>query len=309
MATLAQVCLDLFGFSVMADVINAGRDLHTWFAAEHLLGISYEEGAQRLKRGDAEMKSMRQRAKVPNFGFPGGLGPRSLMTYAKGYGVTFTLEEAKVLKRKWLEAFPEMKMYFNMMHSASESSAGGTFVVKQVRSDRVRGGCTYTSGCNTWFQGLAADGAKAALWCLTKECYLDASSPLYGVRPWVFIHDEFILEGPEETAHLWAPRARTIMEETMREWTPDVVSRAEEAVCYWWYKGAEPIHDSTGHLLPWVPPQDLPAALQTEAESLPKGVRALWASYAHAALKLGCSETEAVDVANEELTLKENPLS
>ena len=47
----------------------------------------------------------------------------------------------------------------------------------QFLSGRVRGGCRFTQMCNTLFQGLAADGAKKALWDITRECYLDTASP------------------------------------------------------------------------------------------------------------------------------------
>lgn len=51
---------------------------------------------------------------------------------------------------------------------------------------RLRGGCTYTQARNAPFQGLAADGAKLALWELTKR----------GFRVVAFIHDEVVIELP-----------------------------------------------------------------------------------------------------------------
>ncbi len=52
---------------------------------------------------------------------------------------------------------------------------------------RIRGGVSFTQARNTPFQGLAADGAKLALWRLTRE----------GFRVVAFIHDEVLIELPE----------------------------------------------------------------------------------------------------------------
>ena len=57
--------------------------------------------------------TLRQRAKVLNFGIPGGLGPRSLVAYARStYGVTLTLEEAGEFRRRLIEeVYPELGLY------------------------------------------------------------------------------------------------------------------------------------------------------------------------------------------------------
>ena len=53
--------------------------------------------------------------------------------------------------------------------------------------NRLRGLCRYTVAANTYFQGLASDASKAALWAVTYECYNVPSSPLYGCRPVIFL--------------------------------------------------------------------------------------------------------------------------
>lgn len=250
---LAQVCLWFFGHSRMAEVINAGQDIHLWFAA-NIIGISYEEALARLKGKDeaaeAHVKFMRQLAKVGDFGIPGGMGARALAEYATGYGVTMSLDEAADLIKKFKAAFPEMAEYFKMVGKAVEN---GNIDVTQFVSKRIRGGCGYTVTCNTYFQGLAADIAKCAMWRLTKACYLNTESPLYGCRVWNFVHDEFLLEGPEGTAHLWAPEVSRIMVQAAKEYTPDVAHAAPPAIMRRWYKGAEPVYDDQGRLVPWEP--------------------------------------------------------
>ena len=63
--------------------------------------------------GREEFDTLRQRAKVLNFGIPGGLGPRSLVAYAKSpYGVILTLEEAGEFRRRLIEeVYPELGLY------------------------------------------------------------------------------------------------------------------------------------------------------------------------------------------------------
>lgn len=267
MTTLAQVCLHFFGHSAMGDAINEGKDLHTLFAG-HMLAKegnrkTYEEWCGILKDPPhpeySLIKDRRQRAKAINFGCPGGLGVSSLVTYAQGYGVNLSFNEAEDLRKAWFDMWPEMEEYFGMIREASNMSPTGTFSVTQLYSNRVRGGCTYTSGANTYFQGLAADGAKAALWALYKACYLGVlpdymwgeECHLQGVRMWAFIHDEVLFEGSENAAGFWAPQASRIMVEEMRKYTPDIMQAAPPALMRRWLKSAEPAYDESGNLIPW----------------------------------------------------------
>jgi len=250
LCTLAQVNLRLFNFSKMAEALREGLDLHLAFAAQ-LLNISYEEAVARRAQGDKAIKKARQDAKAGNFGFPGGLGIAAFVDYAASMGIPITFNRAQDLKDQWMETWPEMKNYFEMIAHASDTSETGRFTVKHMGSDRLRGGCSYTSGANTFFQGLASDGCKSAMWFLTKAMYSDETSPLYGVRCWAFIHDEFIFEGPEETAHLWAPAASVIMVNEMQKYTPDIPIKAEPALMRRWLKDAEAVYDVTGKLVVW----------------------------------------------------------
>lgn len=269
MTTLGQVCLHYFGYSRIAEAINAGQDLHTLFAAYMLQkeghGWADYETCNAIRKDPEHehyklVKERRQNAKVANFGFPGGLGVATLVDYAKGMGVNLTFNQADELKKMWMEMWPEMVDYFNMISEAANMSIDGRFTVTQLYSGRVRGGCSFTSGANTYFQGLAADGAKAAMWALYKACYLGElpeymageECHLTGVRMWAFIHDEFLFEGSEDRAHLWAPQASRIMVEEMKKYTPDVKQAAPPALMRRWLKNAEPAYEG-GKLVPWAP--------------------------------------------------------
>jgi len=77
--TLAQCCVTLFGQSKLAEVLNAGLDPHTAFAAD-ILGISYEEAVARKKTSDESLENARQTAKVANFRISGRLGRRKALS-------------------------------------------------------------------------------------------------------------------------------------------------------------------------------------------------------------------------------------
>lgn len=268
---LAQACLVLVGRSALADALRGGLDPHLYFAAL-MLGIPYDEAKKRKR--DPEVKSKRQLAKVANFGFPGGLGVASFVEYAHGYDErlkkTVDLRVAGELHEAWLRAWPEMRDYFTKISSALGPHEGE---VVQLYSNRIRGGVEFTQACNTFFQGLTADGTKDAMWQLILECYRGMwtegplneweemqqargmPSPLLGSRPVIFLHDEFILEVPEDPhrAHAAAHRLAHVMRRAMQRWIPDIPIKADPALLRRWYKGAEGVTMDGGLLVPCMP--------------------------------------------------------
>lgn len=271
MSTLAQVCLWALGHSKLADALNADMDPHSLFAA-NMIGVEYARFLADKKKEPFAGK--RQGAKAANFGFPGMMGGVAFVVAQKKAGEkvcewthrdgacgtetreyelkkgTFRccvrcVEEADKLRRYYLSQWPEMPAYFQWVQAQGE-------VVEQFVSKRVRGGCSGPAAANTRFQGLAADGAKAAVIALTKEMYLDRDSPLYGSRLMMFAHDETLLEIPEEHLHEAAYRQAEVMVEVMRRFVPDVKVKAEPAAMREWTKKADKVLDSNGRLIPWV---------------------------------------------------------
>ncbi len=243
---LAQVCLymkDELGIEVseMAEALRRGEDLHLSLAAE-MLGISLEEAAKRMKEGDAEIKEYRQQSKPANFGFPGGMAAASFREYAEGYNIFLTEEQAKEIHETWFRKWPEMRPYFDWISRLTEFGTP----IEQVKSGRIRGGASFCAAANGFFQGLAADGAKDAVWAVAWECYIDEASPLFGCRPSFFIHDEIGIEIPYDTlgpkrAAAAAQRLSTVMIESMRKWIPDIPISCKPVMCRRWYKGAEQV--------------------------------------------------------------------
>ena len=250
LCSLAQVLIHKFGQSNMADAINAGKDLHIETASS-ILGKSYEETLELYKQGDKKAKDARQMSKAMNFGLPGGLGARTFVSYAKAsYGVDIELDQAQELKNRWLSSYPEMQLYFD--HISDAIGLRGEFTAKQVYTDRLRGGLGYCDGCNTYFQGLTADGARRALIEIVKHTYV-VGDELEDCRVVAFIHDEVIIECPEEKAAAAANRLSGLMVAGMRHYIKDVKIEATPHIMRRWYKDAEPNYDDAGTLIPWEP--------------------------------------------------------
>ena len=246
--TVAQVCVTLFGRSRLAEALNAGLDPHLEMAAR-IVGVSYEEALRLQKNGDERIDDARQTAKVANFGFPGGLGATRLVDFAKAiYGVELTVNEAHQLKRTWLSSWPEFEAYFAHVGRICD---GLNPAIEQLFVGRRRGGVSYTEACNSLFQGLAADAAKAAGFVVSRACYVEPASPLYGSRIVNFVHDEIIIETPEPRAADAAEELARLMVTGASVLMPDVPPRAEPVLMRRWTKKAKPIRDEAGKLVPW----------------------------------------------------------
>lgn len=252
--TWSQACTWLVGRSTMAEIINAGRDIHSDFAVELLGGsMTYEEVIAQKNVKGSQAAMMRQAAKIAIFGFPGGMGALKLvisqrkqgtiicryfgraecvmqMVYPK-YGPPVMacvecFDIAKELKRKWLQKYPEAPDYFNRIQEIIDATGEIPTLVPPEIDPRgfviMRGGVDFSSGCNHLFQSLAACGAKQALWEVTKACWLGERPELEGFTPRFFVHDEFVVSGPEEGAEAAIGAIERIMVEVMRRYCPDV---------------------------------------------------------------------------------------
>ncbi len=255
--TLAQCCYSWLGHSALGDMLKAGIDPHTAFAAV-LAGISYEEGLALLKSGTKEgehfKKVFRQIAKAFNFGSPGGLGAAKLVTLAgsKAYKVTISEYEARKYKKVWLQTFPEMTEYFARVNASLGSDKLAT--VEIPGTGFVRGGAMYCAACNTGFQGLGAACAKNAMWRVAQEQYADPTSALFGCRTVAFVHDEIICEAPEGNVHDAAFRLAKVMVDGANEFLPDCpipLKKMEATAMRYWSKGAFQLFDQYGRLQAW----------------------------------------------------------
>lgn len=249
--TWSQVCLHMFGQSRMAQMLNSGLDPHLEMAA-NILHIPYEQAKVEIAaEPTGRVYKPRQSGKVADFGFPGGLGAKRFVDYARlSYGVILTLDEAFTLKDFWLQSWPEAQLYLDRINYILKNQ-------KQViyyGSERYRGDLNYTECANGFFQALAADAAKAAGFLIARECYADPRSVLFGSRIVNFVHDEFICEVPDD--HLASERAHRLAELMVvgaTPFLPDVPPVVEPLLARKWSKKAKQVKDQSGRLVPWEP--------------------------------------------------------
>lgn len=274
LCTLAQQVYKHVGYSVLRDKINAGYDPHAFLGAQLAAGLDRWFSALVVEKGAsgntdaiatlfADLKKSKEKehkdlykkyrnfAKPTGLGFPGGLGAKTLIAYAKGtFGVTIaSVEQAKSFKEVWLKVFPEMNDYLGRRgyvveklrdeaHSTPEEDRYGYFSPLGV----YRANCTFTAAANGWaLQTPTGEGAKIATFNVTRACWDPAlNSCLYGCRPNAFVHDEMIVEIPrDQWMHERCEEIGKIMVDSMKVITPDMNIKTEPTLMEKWDKAAE----------------------------------------------------------------------
>src|SRR5216683_1983601 len=201
---VAQIMLSWFEKSALAEAFQDGRDPHMEVALQ--LG-----GPQH-----------RQLGKIANYGIFVGMGARTFVQHAKESGVELTISQAREVIEAAYKTWPELQAYLNR----AEYGAAVDGYVEHFKSGRIRGNVTSrTVWANSQFHGLAADGAKAALYEVEKA----------GLGPVAFHHDAILLDSPPDMAEDHARKLTQIMESVMQRYLPDVPVKAEAKVLgeYW----------------------------------------------------------------------------
>lgn len=257
LCSLAETVFKLFGFSTHRNQFNSGVDPHTFLGAvlaydaepEFRKDVyAFRDDDQRvyeyflsLKATDENFfKHYRKFAKPVGLGFPGGMGINTMVGLCGSYGFTVTPSHAKRLKKIWLKCYPEMRGYLDWV-----SRQGGTYTSPM---GMVRVNCIYTELANgKGLQTPAAEGMKVAMCLVSRACY-DSSlgNVLYGCKPVINMHDELVLEVPEDDL-MWA-RAEEhsrLMVEGMGKVIKNVKIRAEPELVRRWTKSAAPLERSS----------------------------------------------------------------
>jgi hypothetical protein len=272
--SVSQACLEWFNFSLLAEAINAGKDVH------HILGgvienIAYEEMIRRAD--EPAIKHIRDQAKPGNFGFWGLMGPEAFMAYAwKNYRIRFSLERATQIHEAWKRSWPEHAPYFDAASKRARSSGQVVrFVDKRTGENREmavsalrhpvtgywRGRCGATQQSNSPFQERTGVAASRALCEVQYRGFCKRSSALYGGWPIMYTHDEIVGVVPREQGHEGALELGAVMQEKFNELHPLVAIKAMDPVVADIYsKAMKPVRDASGRLVPWRPVADKKAA-------------------------------------------------
>jgi DNA polymerase I-like protein with 3'-5' exonuclease and polymerase domains len=235
--------------SSLSRAINAGMDGHIMVAAE-VLHVTYEQAlaahkagklkaarGERLTQFEADAARWRQVGKIQNYGAAGGMGAATFVAHASKQDAVISLEESHLVREAWLRAWsPDIQDYFRYFIELTGPS--GRANITQLYSGRLRGKAKFTQCANTMFQGLCADGATEAMRLIVDACFRDKSSPLFGCRPVLFAHDEFVLMC-EKTRDVQAAAAELsrLMILGMAKFINDVKIEADCAVMERWGKG------------------------------------------------------------------------
>jgi len=256
LACMARV-LNVFGKSPssLAAVVNSGKDAHLWTGVRvHPIlhrgeGLTYEdlktikdsadlagipEGAllpaqkqllqealkiakrigDPLPKIQKRVSATRKMCKVVNFGFLGAMGAAKFILYAQqGYGVPVEMDVAKALRKAFLDTYPEVREYFERVSELLRRS----LPVTQIGTGRVRRVDRYAAACNSYFQGLAADGGGQAAWLLLWQSKV-GPGPLFDAQadPLIFEHDAFLVEFLSDLAEEWQALDAEIEAATLR---------------------------------------------------------------------------------------------
>lgn len=89
----------------LMEALRSGEDVHSW-AASRMYGKEIGEVT----------KEERQHAKVGNFGWPGGMGAKTMLYNARAQGLDWDLDDAKANKEIWFGAFPDVRMFLSQLN-------------------------------------------------------------------------------------------------------------------------------------------------------------------------------------------------
>ncbi|MBL4769463.1 MAG: hypothetical protein JKY94_17455 [Rhodobacteraceae bacterium] len=277
LASVGQTTYSLFGKSQHFEKINEGRDPHAWLGtqiAKMLDGDfrkvcsekkltsdqAYDAFLAMGKSKDPELQKFfshyRRFAKPTGLGYPGGLGAKTFVDFARmTYGVVVDQQTAEKLREAWFRTYPEMRKYFRWVNQQADPKNAGKYAYTSPLG-MYRAGCGFTEAANGMaMQTPSAEGAKIALLKLGRELE-DPTQRSILIDSFLvnFIHDEVIVEIPrDDKMHERAMRVSEVMISSMNLVMPDVTIRTEACLTDRWYKGAKPVYDASGRLQIWSP--------------------------------------------------------
>lgn len=274
LGTLGQVIKWTTGRTALIEKLNAGIDVHLEAACE-ALGIDYATADKEEKH----IKLIRQFKKIPNFGYPGGMGAETLVYFGRqqlerekfqklfGKNAEEALATALREKEAWERANPETVEYLRHYVRTCKNedglydfyipgSPGFVPPIEGGRSGILRANVHYCSAANGPFQGLGAQATKQIGWELTREAWLDRSSPLHvdkGARLSSYVYDSFFYEMPIGTQHDVMMRVRDAMIAGLKRALPDLKMSVDPLAMAVWSKDAKAVYGKDGRLGIWEP--------------------------------------------------------
>lgn len=245
MRIMAQLSKDFFLLSAFKDDVDIHR-----FTASSING----------KPIDEVTKDERQAAKAFNFGLIYGMQAYTLKGYAEAsYGVSMTLNEAELAREKFFNLYPRIGYYHKRQqakafewgfeefgrHDAKRGyylerrpcarTLGGRLRVWPTEERKKRSGNgtysrkvgSFTEMYNTPDQGTGADILKCSMSRLYRELIRREWDDVKIIN---CVHDELVLEAPEDKVEEAADVLGSVMEYTASRYLPDVPVEVEVGV-------------------------------------------------------------------------------
>lgn len=193
----------------MQDAYNSGSDLH-----QSTLKLIYGDEVIDPEVDHDGAKRQRTNAKISNFSLVYGAVPKSLVNYAKGWGIDIPLKEAEELHKAFFKAYPKLTEFyerckrFTRQHGYIESPIGRKRWLPDIHSSDWKKKSSAERQCiNTPVQGMASDICISALSDITFDKSLDHSKfTVLGS-----VHDAILIECKEEYAEELGKRVVEIM--------------------------------------------------------------------------------------------------
>jgi DNA polymerase-1 len=224
-----RVVAALVGDETLLEMFRGDRDPHSEMASR-LSGIPVSEIGHRSRE--------RKAAKATNFGSLYGGGPTTLQRTARtDYGLELSMREATRLLRQFRRSYREVSKWQDRIERLGRRTSGRlearTRLGRLRRMDKIpradrkswsKVGSHIRQALNMEVQGTAADGMKLGMVHLAKQV------GGVGGRIIAAVHDEVIVEIPNEAARQGAVLVKEVMEAAMSEVVPEVPIVIEVAV-------------------------------------------------------------------------------
>lgn len=205
--------------SGMLGAIRKGMDLHC-FTVSLMNDVPYEEAVDAVKQKDKDKSKLtdrqkwlikqRQAAKAIGFGLIYGAGPPKIAAQ-----LDITKEEAEEKIKAYFDSFPGALVFIEETHRDCynkgyvETLVGRRRRLKDIRQKNYQlRGAAERESVNSIIQGTAADMAKTAMLCIDADRDLN----MLGAILLNQIHDELVIEVPEENADEALPIIKHYME-------------------------------------------------------------------------------------------------
>ena len=214
-------------WGALREAFRLGADVHTFTALRMqgedpvaLLGaLEPEARAVRQKELKHELGERRQHGKVANLGLLYAMGPRGFQVYAaKGFGLHLELKEATQIRAQWLDAYPEVDLwrlwttYTHRIYLGEVRSPWreGKVPCYMHRCETLDGRVLYATTRNAAMAYPDQGTGASVLMRVLHELYLEHREVFDCVVNQ--IHDELLLEFPEDKAEEYAATTKSVME-------------------------------------------------------------------------------------------------